>query len=62
MAHQANYQNFNDKSQKDESSKKYFTKTKEGNTRLVQEEGGKPVTLGLKQTNPFKKAGCAYGD
>ena len=36
--------------------------TKEGNRRLVQEEGGRPVTLGLKATDPFKIPGCKYGD
>ena len=36
--------------------------TKEGKKRLVQEEGGRPVTLGLKQANPFKKPGCAFDD
>ena len=36
--------------------------TKEGNWRLIQEGGGRPVTLGLKQANPFKKQGCMYDD
>ena len=37
-------------------------KTTNGESRLVTEEGGVPVTLGLKVTDPHKVEGCQYGD
>ena len=36
--------------------------TEKGNRRIVQEESGLPVTIGLKKTNPFLTEGCQYGD
>ena len=37
-------------------------KTTNGDTRLVTEEGGIPVTMGLKATDPYRKEVCQYGD
>ena len=37
-------------------------KTTNGDTTLVTEEGGIPVTMGLKATDPYKKEVCQYGD
>ena len=36
--------------------------TKDGQKRLVMEEGGIPVTLGLKVSNPVRTEGCQFGD
>ena len=36
--------------------------TAKGNKRLVVEEGGLPVSIGLKLANPFKTDGCQFGD
>ena len=35
---------------------------KDGTKNLVTEEGGKPVTLGLKVSDPRKTEGCQFGD
>ena len=35
--------------------------TKTGNRRLVQEEGGNHITLGLKKRDPFAPLTCRYG-
>ena len=42
--------------------KKKVGTTAKGNKRLVVEEGGLPVSIGLKLANPFKTNGCQYGD
>ena len=34
----------------------------QGSRRIVQEEGGLPITIGLKRTNPFVQTGCQYID
>ena len=36
--------------------------TRDGQKRLVMEEGGIPVTLGLKVSNPIRTEGCQFGD
>ena len=36
--------------------------TSEGKKRIVLEEGGEPVTIGLKRKNPFSTNGCKFGD
>ena len=36
--------------------------TKTGGKRLVQEEGGNPISLGLKSRDPFAVNTCRYGD
>ena len=42
--------------------RKAVGKAKAGGRRLVQEEGGNPITLGLKQRDPFAPSNCRYGD
>ena len=39
-----------------------FGTTSEGKKRIVLEEGGEPVTIGLKRKNPFSTNGCKFGD
>ena len=36
--------------------------TKDGQTRMVLEDGGAPITLGLKVKDPFHKDECQFGD
>ena len=36
--------------------------TKAGGRRIVQEEGGNPISLGLKKRDPFAVQTCRYGD
>ena len=36
--------------------------TKTGGKRIVQEEGGNPISLGLKKRDPFSTDNCRYGD
>ena len=45
-----------------EELRKTIGTTKEGKRRLIQEEGGKPVHLGLKKSDPFAIPGCMYED
>ena len=35
---------------------------KSGGRRLIQEEGGNPISLGLKQRDPFAPSTCRCGD
>ena len=35
--------------------------TSDGMTRLIIEDGGAPVTLGLKIKDPFTTSGCQFG-
>ena len=37
-------------------------KSQGGELRVVMEEGGVPLTQGLKESNPFRTRGCQYGD
>ena len=39
-----------------------ITTTSRGDRRQVIEEGGEPVSMGLKKKNPFFKPGCSFGD
>ena len=42
--------------------KKVIETTKDGQVRLVLEDGGAPVTLGLKVKDPFSIPVCQFGD
>ena len=45
-----------------ERIKKAIGTAKDGQTRLVLEDGGAPITLGLKKKDPFEKKECKFGD
>ena len=42
--------------------KEAIGKSSDGQTRLVLEDGGAPVTLGLKVKDPFHNPVCQFGD
>ena len=36
--------------------------TESGGRRIIQEESGLPITIGLKKKNPFLQEGCQYNN
>ena len=45
-----------------EALRKAIGTTNDGQTRLVLEDGGAPITLGLKKKDPFETNACKFGD
>ena len=45
-----------------ETLRKAIGTSKDGQTRLVLEDGGAPITIGLKKKDPFETTTCKFGD